>query len=129
MIRCNRKGGFGLKLENDNGDLVRVRLRQGVNDFDPDRVIDALRRMPPAMAMAITERKKDGMPPDIELDYDGEDDAGADVSTMLAAEKAKVALAADSFDELRELSEGEERKTVLEAIEKRGAQLEAANKD
>jgi hypothetical protein len=131
MIRCNRKGGFGLKLRDEDGNLVRVRLRHGVNNVDPSRVADALSRMSPKMARAITSRKPNGMPPDLELDADDYDDGDDDGDTehMNAADKAKLALAADSFDELRQLSEGEERKTVRDAIEKRGAQLEAANKD
>lgn len=129
MIRCNRKGGFGLKLENEDGKLVRVRLRQGANDVNPSLVADALDRMDPKMARALTERKKDGMPPDLDLDYDADDDDAADLSSMSAADKVKVALAADSLAELRELSLGEERKTVMEAIEKRASQLEAAGKD
>jgi hypothetical protein len=130
MIRCNRKGGFGLKLEDEDGKLVRVRLRHGVNDISPARVADALDRMDPKMARALTSRKSNGMPPDLEIGYQADDDGDeADVSKMSAADKVKVALAANSFDELRELSEGEDRKTVMEAIEKRAGQLEAAGKD
>lgn len=122
-VRCNRKGGFGLKVEDSTGRVRRVKLNYGINDLTAEQVIAALARMPPAMAAELTARKPDGSPPEIDLDapapvLDGE-------SKMSAADKVELVKAAGSLADLRALAEGEERKTVLAAIDRRAGELEA----
>jgi hypothetical protein len=126
-VRCNRAGGFGLKVEDPNLEntdgtpkMRRIRIKHGLNDVDPELVAEALGRLPKAMAEAMTSRKANGMPPDLELDAKPAADAP---EHMNAREKVRVVREAQSAEELRSLGEGEERQTVLEAIAKRGEEL------
>jgi hypothetical protein len=112
-ILCKRKGGFGLKVPQDKGGFLVVNLKGGLNDVDPDLVSQALESMQPEMAKAISA----------ELDLVAEGEIAPD--EMKAADKVKAARAAGSMEELRALAEGEDRSTVMKAIEKRAAELEA----
>ena len=130
-IRCNRKGGFGLKVEDKNGRITRLKIVYGINDISDELIGGALRRMPEKMAEALTSLKPNGAPADLEpvRDFDaepeGDDDGGE--RKLSAAEKVKLVRAAETLAELRELNEGEDRSTVIDAIEKRAAQIQAAD--
>lgn len=116
MVRCNHKGGYGIRVKDGAGRLVRYRLRYGENDIDPDLVRMALDGMAPEMAKALTA----GDLPCIELPVLG---AAAETGDMGVVDKAKVVRACTSLTELRDLAEGEERKTVLNAIDRRAMEL------
>lgn len=124
-IICNRKGGIGLHIE-INGLVRRVKLSHGLNDIDEAMVKAALSKMQPAMVEAFTSKKPDGLPADIEFGAVVPSEPSAKLSVN---QKCKLVRHAESLSELRELAEGEERQTVLDAIDKRAAKLEAENED
>jgi hypothetical protein len=120
-IQCNRRGGFNLKVPTESG-FETLKLAHGINDVDGDMMTDAMAALPEAMAKAITAKKPGSKrPPDLELLADDGEPEGAD---MKAVDKVKLVRAAETLEELRELAEGEDRQTVLTAIEKRAAQLQ-----
>lgn len=118
QVMCNRKGGFVLR----HPDGGKIKINSGVNAVDGKRLEDAMGACDPRWVEAITEPKENGGPADlVPLGADGSQRA-----VINAREKIELAKTANSMAELEALEEDEERTTVLAAIEKRAAELEAA---
>jgi hypothetical protein len=111
-VYCSRKGGMCLKIVTEDG-FEQVKLKGGQNDVDPARVEAALECMAPEMADALRATLSFG---DAALEK-----AATDVK---ASDKVEMVKAAASLGELEDLMAGENRKTVLNAIEKRMAELQ-----
>lgn len=110
-VVCNRPGGFGL-----HGGLI---LRHGDNDVDSALWEENKRKLPLGWLDDLMT-PKNGKPAQIVV-------VGASApgpKAYGAAEKVAVVRKCNSLDELAQLSDGETRKTVVAAIEKRLAELE-----
>lgn len=123
LVQCNRPGGFVLRTP--EGDLVK--LNHGPNKVDAQKFSEAMQAMPEAWQRAVTTSQKHGTLPDIEP-------AGAEtlpevdsteVERMSAVDKAKAVKAAATIEELNDMMEGEERKTVIDAANTRLAELQS----
>ena len=135
-VRCNLKGGYRLNMLGKDGAVKKTRLVYGLNDIDSDRVREGLEHIDPRLAKALVSTKKHGRPADIELDVeqepmlapetdgDGDGDTGGH---MNADEKIELVKIAEAAEDLRELAEGEERKTVLAALDKRAGELQGSD--
>ena len=115
QVMCNRKGGFVLR----HPDGGKIKLVGGANTMDEERFEEAMEAANPAWVEAICKPGPNGKPADL-APLDGDDQPKA----MNAKDKVELVKAAESMTDLDTLADGEERATVLKAIEKRTAELQ-----
>jgi hypothetical protein len=97
-----------------------LKLKKGDNDVDEDHFEAVLDRANPAWREAMLKDylEVDGYEP-ADADDEGDDDP-----PMTAADAIEAAKSAETVEALEALEDGETRKTVLAAIEKRAEELE-----
>lgn len=123
-LYCNHPGGVTLPpVVDDEGTFVwpRLVLKAGLNEVDPGHWDAVEAKLDPDWMLAVG---LDDEPP-----AEAEPTPAPAAPHLNAKDKAAVVMAAESLDELDELAEGEERKTVLDALEKRAEQLAASDSD
>lgn len=129
-IRCNMPGGFR---------IFRIHLKHGDNVVDDDLWNEAVKRLDPRFLAGITSKPKGSMPPWLEIEGETPEpvnttepppDPEPPPELMLESppplnvkETVSAIQACGDLDELAKFEQGETRKTVLTAIEKRVAQL------
>ncbi len=115
-VTCTLGGGVSFpELRDAKGEVLfpRLRLRKGDNEVSEEHLYALEKHCNPAWFEEICKSLEVG-----ESDDDGP-------APMNAADKIDVVKEAETLAELEGLADGEERKTVLAAIDKRLEELEA----
>lgn len=119
-ILCNRSGGF---------DLLGLSLQHGENIVDDELWLLTVTRLNPDMLAAWTSGPSPqievegpaGAAPAVGPEVSAEADPGALPAQALARDKIRIIETTDLLDELEDLLQGETRKTVIKAAQKRRA--------
>jgi len=124
-VQCNHPGGVNLAVR-DKAGFKQVMLVHGPNKVDEEVYKAALAAADPRWVQAMTEPSKATRIPVLEPCEAPAEEPEDDAQPLNAKDKAALVMAAESFEDLEGLAEGETRKTVLEALDKRTCQLAEA---
>jgi len=121
-VQCNYQGGITLCWPSDKGVANQLKFSEGPNEVDDDDYDQAVSHANQEWLKALMAPQGKSRVPMLEP---CDAPAGATDEVEVLTAKDKIALVAEAKDlvDLELLADGEERKTVLAAIDKRADEL------